>query len=61
MGRGQAERIIEQPQRYTQPVLLYRAQDLQLDPATAVLFDCAPPATLPAPEPTPTARQRSPA
>jgi hypothetical protein len=36
VGRGLAERIIGQPQRYTQPVLLYSAQDLQLDPATAV-------------------------
>jgi hypothetical protein len=36
VGRGVAERIIVQPQRYTQPVLLYSAQDLQLDPATAV-------------------------
>jgi hypothetical protein len=36
VGRGVAERIIVQPQHYTQPVLLYSAQDLQLDPATAV-------------------------
>jgi hypothetical protein len=36
VGRGLAERIIEQPQRYTDPVLLYSAQDLQLDPAAAV-------------------------
>lgn len=36
VGRGLAERVIEQPQRYTQPVLLYSAQDLQLDPATAL-------------------------
>jgi hypothetical protein len=35
-GRGLAERIIKQPQLSTQPVLLYSAQDLQLDPAAAV-------------------------
>jgi hypothetical protein len=36
VGYGLAERIIEQPQRHTQPILLYSAQDLQLDPAAAV-------------------------
>jgi len=35
VGRGLAKRINEQPHRYTQPVLLYSAQDLHLDPATA--------------------------
>lgn len=35
VGRGLAERVIEQPSRHTQPVLLYSTQDLQLDPATA--------------------------
>ncbi len=36
VGYGLGERIIEQPQRHTQAVLLYSAQDLQLDPAAAV-------------------------
>lgn len=36
VGRGLAERIIQQPQLHTQLVLLYSAQDLQLDPAAAV-------------------------
>jgi hypothetical protein len=35
-GNGQAERIIMQPERYTQAVVLYSAQDLQLDDAAAV-------------------------
>lgn len=35
VGRGLAERIIEYPRQYTDPVLLYTAQDLQLDPAAA--------------------------
>ncbi|HET9254292.1 MAG TPA: hypothetical protein VFO16_03695 [Pseudonocardiaceae bacterium] len=35
VGRGLAKRIIEQPNQYTQPVLLYSGQDLQLDPAAA--------------------------
>ncbi|HEY6423322.1 MAG TPA: hypothetical protein VIY28_08795 [Pseudonocardiaceae bacterium] len=35
VGRGLAKRIIEQPNQYTQSVLLYSAQDLQLDSATA--------------------------
>lgn len=39
VGYGLAERIIEQPQRFTRPVLLYSAQDLQLDPAAAVRQD----------------------
>lgn len=39
VGYGLAERIIEQPQRFTNPVLLYSAQDLQLDPAAAVRQD----------------------
>lgn len=36
VGRGMAVGIIEQPQRNTRPVLLYSAQDLQLDPVAAV-------------------------
>ncbi|MGH3971700.1 MAG: hypothetical protein ACRDS9_00005 [Pseudonocardiaceae bacterium] len=36
VGRGGAAGIIEQPQRNTRPVLLYSAQDLQLDPVAAV-------------------------
>jgi hypothetical protein len=36
VGRGLAEGIIRQPQLHTHPVLLYSAQDLQLDPAAAV-------------------------
>jgi hypothetical protein len=36
VGYGLAAGIIEQPQRYTYPVLLYSARDLQLDPATAL-------------------------
>ena len=36
VGRGLAEGIIRQPQLYTNPELLYSAQDLQLDPAAAV-------------------------
>lgn len=36
VGGGLAQRIVMQPQRYTQPVLLYSPQDLQLDPAVAV-------------------------
>jgi hypothetical protein len=36
VGYGLAEQIIEQPQRFTNPVLLYSAQDLQLDPAAAI-------------------------
>ncbi|MGH3836173.1 MAG: hypothetical protein ACRDSF_10785 [Pseudonocardiaceae bacterium] len=36
VGRGLAESIIRQPQRSTQPVVLYSAQDLQLDSAAAV-------------------------
>ncbi len=35
VGDGLAQRIIDHPSRFTQPVLLYSAQDLQLDPATA--------------------------
>lgn len=35
VGRGLAKRIIEYPHQYTEPVLLYTAQDLQLDPAAA--------------------------
>ncbi|MDQ3886518.1 MAG: hypothetical protein M3308_05800 [Actinomycetota bacterium] len=35
VGRGLAERIIEQPQRSTRTVLLYSTQDLNLDLATA--------------------------
>lgn len=35
VGRGLAERIVEQPHQFTRPVLLYSAQDLQLDPAEA--------------------------
>ena len=37
VGYGLAERIIEQPQRYTQSVLLYSAQDLQIEPTAAVM------------------------
>ncbi|MGH3986312.1 MAG: hypothetical protein ACRDTZ_03220 [Pseudonocardiaceae bacterium] len=36
VGRGLAQGIIRQPQRSTQPVVLYSAQDLQLDSAAAV-------------------------
>lgn len=36
VGRGLAEGIIRQPQLNTNPVLLYSAQDLQLDPVAAV-------------------------
>lgn len=36
VGGGEAARIIQQPQRHTRPVLLYSAQDLQLDPVAAV-------------------------
>lgn len=36
VGGGEAARIIEQPQRHTRPVLLYSAQDLQLDSVAAV-------------------------
>lgn len=35
VGVGLALRIIDHPSRFTQPVLLYSAQDLQLDRATA--------------------------
>ena len=35
VGRGLAERINDQPHRYTHPILLYSTQDLHLDPATA--------------------------
>ncbi|MGH3980695.1 MAG: hypothetical protein ACRDRZ_17130 [Pseudonocardiaceae bacterium] len=35
VGRGLAERVTDQPLLHTQPVLLYSAQDLHLDPAAA--------------------------
>lgn len=35
VGRGLAQQIVEQPATYTDPVLVYSAQDLQLDPAIA--------------------------
>ncbi len=41
VGRGLAERVTDQPLRYTQPVLLYSAQDLHLDPAAATRQELA--------------------
>jgi hypothetical protein len=36
VGNGLAQRIIDYPSRFTQAVQLYSAQDLQLDPDTAI-------------------------
>lgn len=39
VGYGRAQRIIDEPQLFTKPVVLYSAQDLQIDQAAAVRQD----------------------